>query len=221
MRLRSSRGLSRARNEALPRLEADAVAFPDDDCEYPDDLLERVAGRLAASTGSTGSPDAPAAADGATAGRGRRAPDPRDNVWNRGISYGIFLRRELVERVGRLRRVARARRGHAVVVGRGDRLPVRAVDAGGADRVRPDGRRLARGEGLRPGVARGASAGATGRASATCSAAPLRARDEGADARAAAGGGAARARAARPARAQASTPAARLRGRGLFGLSSK
>ncbi len=52
MRLRSPRGLSRARNEALPRLEADVVAFPDDDCEYPDDLLERVAAR--GSRASTG-----------------------------------------------------------------------------------------------------------------------------------------------------------------------
>ena len=40
LRLRSARGLSRARNAALPHLEAELVAFPDDDCAYPSDLLE-------------------------------------------------------------------------------------------------------------------------------------------------------------------------------------
>jgi glycosyltransferase involved in cell wall biosynthesis len=96
-RLRAPRGLARARNVALRRLEADLVAFPDDDCEYPPDLLERVAGKFA------GDPDL----DGLT-GRADDSPhwktDParltRVNLWNRAISFTIFLRRELVERVG-------------------------------------------------------------------------------------------------------------------------
>jgi glycosyltransferase involved in cell wall biosynthesis len=90
--LRSPRGLAHARNVALNRLEADVVAFPDDDCTYPDDLLERVATRL--------TPDL----DGLTgrepwwpAGPARLT---RDNLWNRAISFTIFLRRALVERVG-------------------------------------------------------------------------------------------------------------------------
>jgi hypothetical protein len=96
-RLRAPRGLSRARNEALPSLRADVVAFPDDDCVLPDDLLERVAARFAAD------PDL----DGITG----RAPGPaswkhdaarltRDNLWNRAISFTIFLRRAVVEGVG-------------------------------------------------------------------------------------------------------------------------
>jgi GT2 family glycosyltransferase len=90
-RLRSGRGLSRARNAALPRLEADAVAFPDDDCTYPADLLERVAQRLAPLDGVTGrEPWWPAGAAMLT----------RQNLWNRAISFTIFLRREVVERVG-------------------------------------------------------------------------------------------------------------------------
>jgi glycosyltransferase involved in cell wall biosynthesis len=95
VRLRSPRGLSLARNTALGELRADFVAFPDDDCVYPDDLLERVAGRFSS------------ALDGVT-GRGGTsaawAPDgailTRDNLWNRAVSYSIFLRREVVERVG-------------------------------------------------------------------------------------------------------------------------
>jgi glycosyltransferase involved in cell wall biosynthesis len=91
-RLTAPRGLSRARNAALPRVRADVVAFPDDDCIYPDDLLERVAARLAAGL------------DGVT---GREpgwttsaAPLTRENLWNRAISFTIFLRCDMVERVG-------------------------------------------------------------------------------------------------------------------------
>jgi len=91
-RLHAPRGLSRARNAALPKLEADVVAFPDDDCVYPDDLLERVATRLAHGLdGVTGRE--PTWTTGA-------AVLTRENLWNRAISFTIFLRRELVERVG-------------------------------------------------------------------------------------------------------------------------
>ena len=91
-RLRATGGLSRARNQALPRLEADAVAFPDDDCVYPVDLLERVAARLASGL------------DGVTGREPWWQTGPavltRDNLWNRAISFTIFLRREVIERVG-------------------------------------------------------------------------------------------------------------------------
>ena len=42
-RLTSGKGLSRARNVALPHVRGDVIAFPDDDCWYPDDLLATVA----------------------------------------------------------------------------------------------------------------------------------------------------------------------------------
>jgi len=95
--LRAPRGLSRARNEALPQLRADVVAFPDDDCTFPEDALERVAQRLAADP----------TLDGLTG----RAPDSsswkrdaatltRENLWNRAISFTIFLQRPVIERVG-------------------------------------------------------------------------------------------------------------------------
>jgi glycosyltransferase involved in cell wall biosynthesis len=94
--LHAARGLSRARNAALPRIEADIVAFPDDDCTYPDDLLERVARRFAHDP----------KLDGLT-GRDQTAGWStdltfltRDNVWNRAISFTIFLRTAVVSRVG-------------------------------------------------------------------------------------------------------------------------
>jgi glycosyltransferase involved in cell wall biosynthesis len=90
-RLHADRGLSRARNAALPSVQADVVAFPDDDCVYPDDLLQRVAARLEGLDGVAG-----------------REPSwnidaavlTRDNLWNRAISFTIFLRRGVVEQVG-------------------------------------------------------------------------------------------------------------------------
>jgi GT2 family glycosyltransferase len=98
VRLRSERGLSRARNAALGTITADLVAFPDDDCVYPDDLLERVGRRFLADprlgglTGRGGvSPSWPDAAAVLTP----------DNVWNRAISYAIFLRADVVRRVGK------------------------------------------------------------------------------------------------------------------------
>jgi GT2 family glycosyltransferase len=102
LHLHSARGLSRARNAALPQLRAELVAFPDDDCTYPPDLLERAARRFAVDPtldGLTGRDLDPA-------GHGSRAwPDePRTvttaNVWYQGLSAAIALRRALVDRVG-------------------------------------------------------------------------------------------------------------------------
>jgi glycosyltransferase involved in cell wall biosynthesis len=98
----STTGLSRARNAALPHLRADVVAFPDDDCVYPDGLLEQVAARLGADSQLDGVTGRAVDPDGGSAGPWK--PDAarltRDNLWNRAISYSIFLRRELLERVG-------------------------------------------------------------------------------------------------------------------------
>jgi glycosyltransferase involved in cell wall biosynthesis len=101
VRLRSPRGLSRARNAALPHVTGDVVAFPDDDCAYPPDLLQRVAERIAADEldGLTGR-----AADGEGRSSGSWEDEPavldRANLWNRASSATLFLRRSVVERIG-------------------------------------------------------------------------------------------------------------------------
>lgn len=102
LHLRSGRGLSRARNVALPALTGDLVAFPDDDCSYSPDLLERIAARFAGESGLDGVSGRPVAVDGATVGRWPTAPGPitRDTVWHTANSHTIFLRRAVVERVG-------------------------------------------------------------------------------------------------------------------------
>jgi GT2 family glycosyltransferase len=100
--LRSARGLSRARNAALPSLAADLVAFPDDDCVYPPDLLARVAERFDGDPGLDGLCGRPVAADGRTAGRWpSRAQRIRpETVFHTAISHTVFLRRSVLERVG-------------------------------------------------------------------------------------------------------------------------
>lgn len=102
-RLTAPRGLARARNAALSELTADVVSFPDDDCVYPPLLLERVATRLARDRELDG-------LSGRTADRAGRSDSgwptqgqllEKENVWNLVASAGLFLRRPVVERVGR------------------------------------------------------------------------------------------------------------------------
>lgn len=100
--LRSASGLSRGRNAALATLAADVVGFPDDDCRYPADLLERVAERLFAGDGLDGVTGRAADAEGGSSRSWKqdRALLDRSNLWNRANSATMFLRRELVERIG-------------------------------------------------------------------------------------------------------------------------
>lgn len=102
VRLRSAPGLSRARNAALDQLRADVVAFPDDDCAYPPGLLRAVAERFAADAALGGLTGRAADASGRSSPSWKldAATLTDDNLWNRAISFGIFLRREIVERVG-------------------------------------------------------------------------------------------------------------------------
>lgn len=102
VRLRSARGLSRARNAALGHVRADLVAFPDDDCVYPPGLLRQVARRFAADVALDGLTGRAEDASGSSSASWKLDPATltADNLWNRAISFTIFLRRELTERVG-------------------------------------------------------------------------------------------------------------------------
>ena len=101
-RIPSEPGLSRARNAALHSLTGDVVAFPDDDCVYAADALERVAARFAEDAGLDGLTGRAVDAGGASSESWKHDPArlTDDNLWNRAISYTIFLRRALAERVG-------------------------------------------------------------------------------------------------------------------------
>ena len=146
LRLHSARGLSRARNAALADLSADIVAFPDDDCVYASDLLERVARRFTAQQGLDGLTGRAAGLDGSTAPNWKTdsAALDRENLWNRAISFTIFLRRD-DRRAGRsLRRATRTRLGDALALRRGDRLPGTGNLWRRAGRVRPRADRRSR-----------------------------------------------------------------------------
>jgi len=100
--LPSRRGLSRARNVALERVSADLVAFPDDDCIYPPGLLTRLGERFAADSSLDGLTGRAADVSGhhAASWKKEAARLTEDNVWNRAISFSIFLRGRVVEQVG-------------------------------------------------------------------------------------------------------------------------
>jgi len=99
---RSEPGLSRARNAGLAHVEADLVAFPDDDCVYPPGLLDRVAERFESDPGLDGltgrAEDVDERSSASWKSDGATLTD--ENLWNRAISFTIFLRRAVVQRVG-------------------------------------------------------------------------------------------------------------------------
>jgi GT2 family glycosyltransferase len=101
-RVRGPLGLSRARNAGLVLVEADLVAFPDDDCVYPPGLLARVAYRLSPHSHLAGLTGRAEDASGTSAASWHVEPAilTDDNLWNRAISFTIFLRRRVVETVG-------------------------------------------------------------------------------------------------------------------------
>lgn len=103
LHLRSKKGLSRARNVGLKHVTGDIVAFPDDDCWYPPDLLEKVATFFEEHPGIDGLTGRAVNIDG-TPSSGRWDLDSgiidRFNVWTRGISFSIFLRSYIIEDIG-------------------------------------------------------------------------------------------------------------------------
>lgn len=95
----TGKGLSRARNLGLGYVGGDVLAFPDDDCRYPPDLLSAVDRTLAARPELGGITGRSVDERGDTSsGRFASEPGPVDrlNVWGRGISFAIFVRAQSV-----------------------------------------------------------------------------------------------------------------------------
>ena len=101
--LRSQKGLSRARNEALAFAKGEIICFPDDDCWYPPGLLievdrcmrenPHIAGFTGRCTDEHGR---------LSAGGESRRPGllNRHNVWRSGVSATMFLRSNVLKQVG-------------------------------------------------------------------------------------------------------------------------
>jgi GT2 family glycosyltransferase len=132
VRLRAEQGLSRSRNAALGDIRSDLVAFPDDDCLFAPELLQRVARQFA------GDPSLDGLTGRAIDEAGHSSPswarDPalltRENLWNRAISFTIFLRAPLVARVGRFDEQLGLGAGSPWSSGEEIDYLVRALDAG-------------------------------------------------------------------------------------------
>jgi glycosyltransferase involved in cell wall biosynthesis len=103
IRIRCARGLSKARNRGLQEARAPIVGFPDDDCWYEPDFLGRVANALQEKPdcmGVTGLCLDETGRPAAGGGSRRSAALTKRNVWGRGVSTTIFLRRSFVDRIG-------------------------------------------------------------------------------------------------------------------------
>lgn len=101
--VRSAPGLSKARNVGLKHVDGDVVAFPDDDCWYPDGVLAFVQSKLEAGPTLDGLTGRSTDGDGAeSAGNFIKTPGIVDikTVWGGGISFAIFLRRRIADRIG-------------------------------------------------------------------------------------------------------------------------
>jgi glycosyltransferase involved in cell wall biosynthesis len=100
VRLVSEPGLSRARNRGLSVAKGDIIGFPDDDCLYAPDLLEKVVNCFEGEPAWQG-------IAGRTMGEGavrplwrwdtHPGPVTKRNVWSRVNSNSLFLRRAVFE----------------------------------------------------------------------------------------------------------------------------
>lgn len=103
LHLRTRPGLSHARNQGLCRARGEIVAFPDDDCWYAPELLSQVWQTLGAHPSWDGVTGMAVDERGRpSTGRWARRAGllTRYNCWWRGVSFTLFVRRHVVERVG-------------------------------------------------------------------------------------------------------------------------
>jgi glycosyltransferase involved in cell wall biosynthesis len=101
--VRCTPGASKARNEGLRLAQGDIIAFPDDDCWYPEHLLKNVVDWFASHPEYGGLFGMLRDADGTPVGP--RWPDvpcacDRSTLWDRGITPIGFLRRSVTELIG-------------------------------------------------------------------------------------------------------------------------
>lgn len=103
LHVRSEPGLSRARNLGIQHIKGELVAFPDDDCWYPKNLLEQVSMKF------KNTPDIDGVSGMCIDENGVKSLNEwadkstilsRENVWKNASSPTIFLSSDLVKSVG-------------------------------------------------------------------------------------------------------------------------
>jgi glycosyltransferase involved in cell wall biosynthesis len=141
LHLRSERGLSRARNVGLQHFSGDVVAFPDDDCWYAPDTLEKIALLFQGNPkwdGLTGR-----AVDDSRPGTynwfpEKGGPVDKKNVWRQGISITIFLREGVSRAIGSFDESLGAGSQYGYCSGEETDYLIRAVESGFRIYYRPD-----------------------------------------------------------------------------------
>ncbi|GLQ53647.1 glycosyltransferase family 2 protein [Devosia nitrariae] len=97
------RGLSRGRNLGLQHISGNIVAFPDDDCIYPEDTLERVDSAFSKDPALgfyTGMSITPAGVPSQGRWNARPHVIDRFNIWTSQTSYTTFYRATALENAG-------------------------------------------------------------------------------------------------------------------------
>jgi glycosyltransferase involved in cell wall biosynthesis len=99
----SQSGLSKARNAGLPYAKGELIAFPDDDCWYPPNLLSTISDYFSNNLdwdGITGI--ASSGKNNSSIWKWDRDPGrcTLTNVWQRGMSITCFLRRRVIDKIG-------------------------------------------------------------------------------------------------------------------------
>lgn len=131
--LRSERGLSRARNGGLKWISGGVVAFSDDDCWYPEAILAYVHKQFMGHPewdGITGRSIDENGAESAFSFGTESGLIDRFSVWQQAISYTIFLRRAVIDKVGPFDETLGL--GAGTIFGSGEETDylVRAIQAG-------------------------------------------------------------------------------------------
>lgn len=101
--IKSEKGLSKARNIGLKYAKGEIIAFPDDDCIYPADTLEKVNNFFLNNPSYSGLTGVPVDFKGgiSTGNFQKKSCDlNKSNVWKTGISFTIFLKKEVCLKTG-------------------------------------------------------------------------------------------------------------------------
>lgn len=139
IRVESEPGLSKARNRGLVRARGEIIAFPDDDCIYPETLLHTVARILDSHPEFDAVTGRVVGEDGKAYARFDRAPGELSswNAWRRAASVSLFVRRRVVERIGGFDETLGLGAGTPWGGGEDIDYPLRAIEAGFSIRYEP------------------------------------------------------------------------------------
>lgn len=139
VRVDSEPGLSKARNRGLVHARGEIIAFPDDDCIYPETLLHTVAGILDSHPECDAVTGQVVGVDGKAYARFDRAPGELTalNAWRRAASVSLFVRRQVIESVGGFDETLGLGAGTPWGGGEDIDYPLRAMEAGFTIRYDP------------------------------------------------------------------------------------